>query len=321
VVVCTRNRAALLDDLLDTATALRIPGRVDWELIVVDNGSTDGTPNVVRRYEGRLPVRRVEEPRIGLSHARNRGVAEARGRYLCWTDDDVRLDPGWLAAYLTAFERHPDAAVFGGRILPDIEAPTPRWFARCSDCWPLTGVIAKRDMGNDEFEVSLLHATPYGANFAVRAEEQRRFSYETGLGLMGDHGLVAEETQLIYRIISAGGSGWWVPDSRVFHRIGPGRQTWRHVLAYFIRLGETAAYLHDRAPADNCFEISGRPRFAGWSTTTILFRMLGRFALVVIDALRGRSCAALGHWAIFGQELGVVRYRCRTRGAAASDAG
>ncbi len=136
VVVCTRNRAASLDALLDTASRLRIPARTAWEVIIVDNGSTDETAEVVRRHAGQLPIRRVEEPRIGLSHARNRGIAEARGRYLCWTDDDVRLDPDWLAGYVAAFDRHPDAAVFGGPILPQVEPPTPSWFARCSDCWP-----------------------------------------------------------------------------------------------------------------------------------------------------------------------------------------
>jgi glycosyltransferase involved in cell wall biosynthesis len=304
----------LLDDLLDTATRLRLPEPFDWEMIVVDNGSTDNTAEVVRRYRDRLPLRCVEEPLIGLSHARNRGVAEARGRYLCWTDDDVRLDPGWLEAYLSAFARHPGAAIFGGRILPDIEPPTPRWFERCSHCWPLTSIMAERDMGDEESEVSLLHgATPYGANFAVRAEEQRRFSYDAGLGVAGDRGLLAEESQLIYRIISAGGSGWWVPSSRVFHRIGPGRQTRRHLLSYFMRVGETAAQLHHQAPGDNCFETSGRPRFAGWSSTTILLRATARLALIAIAIMRGRTCAALGHWAILGQDLGVIRYRRRTR--------
>ena len=115
MVVCTRNRAALLDDMLVTATRLRLPAQLDWELLVVDNGSTDSTGEVIRRYQDRLPIRHVEEPRIGISHARNRAVSEGRGRYLCWTDDDVRLDPDWLAAYLAAFERHPEAAVFGGR--------------------------------------------------------------------------------------------------------------------------------------------------------------------------------------------------------------
>jgi glycosyltransferase involved in cell wall biosynthesis len=322
IIVCTRNRATLLNDLLETATRLRLTTPVDWELIVVDNGSTDATAQIVERYADRLPIRRVEEARIGLSHARNRGVSAARGRYFCWTDDDVRLDPAWLAAYAAAFERHPDAAVFGGPILPDIEAPMPRWFRRCSHCWPLTSVMAARDLGEEEFEFTCLpNARPYGANFAVRADEQRRFSYDSRLGAAGDRGLLAEESQLIYSVLSDGASGWWVPGSRVYHRIQRNRQTRRHVLAYFMRFGETAAHLHDHAPGDNCFEVNGRPRFAGRSTAMLLLRMAARLALVAVEALRGRACASLGQWAIFGEELGVVRYRRRARGEAVRSGG
>jgi glycosyltransferase involved in cell wall biosynthesis len=118
VVVCTRNRAAQLSEALESFTKLKIPQGTTWEIIVVDNGSTDSTANVVRAFEHALPIKRVFQPKPGISNARNAGVDAAQGKYLVWTDDDVHADPNWLAAYVDAFKRRPEAAVFGGKITP-----------------------------------------------------------------------------------------------------------------------------------------------------------------------------------------------------------
>ena len=127
VLICTRNRAEQLRRTLEAATAIETPG-TSWELLVIDNGSSDHTPEVVESFAERLPIRRVSEPQAGLSNARNRGVAEANGSYICWTDDDVLIDPHWLSAYAGAFAHHPEAAYFGGPIELVLEEPTPSWF-------------------------------------------------------------------------------------------------------------------------------------------------------------------------------------------------
>jgi glycosyltransferase involved in cell wall biosynthesis len=243
VAICTRNRAGPLRALLDSACALRIPPGLSWELLVVDNGSDDDTAGVVHAYAGRLPLRRVDEPKAGLSHARNRAVGEARGRYICWTDDDVLLDPGWLAAYVDAFGRHPEAAIFGGRIFPELEQPAPAWCESNKDFWPLSCVFARRDMGDEVRPIRVAEGTPWGANFAVRAREQQLFPYDPALGLSPDHGRVGEETDVIHRILAAGGTGWWVPESKVRHVIAGPRQTREQVFRHFRRAGATAAYL------------------------------------------------------------------------------
>jgi glycosyltransferase involved in cell wall biosynthesis len=124
MIICTRDRATQLSKVLGSAVDLQIPQRLKWELLVVDNGSTmDG--DVARSYRDRLPLRLVREERAGLSNARNKGVEEAAGQYICWTDDDVVLDPQWLAAYWAAFNRHPEAALFGGRITPCLSRRRP----------------------------------------------------------------------------------------------------------------------------------------------------------------------------------------------------
>jgi glycosyltransferase involved in cell wall biosynthesis len=90
VILCTRNRAASLDTALRSLTACATAD-LNWELLVIDNGSTDQTALVAASYHDRLPIRTILEPTAGLSHARNRGVAEATGEWLVWLDDDVTV--------------------------------------------------------------------------------------------------------------------------------------------------------------------------------------------------------------------------------------
>ena len=103
VIICTRNRALQLASVLDSACKLIVPPGLTWEFVVVDNGSADGTADVVTRYVDRLPIRCVREETPGLSNARNRGVEAANGEYICWTDDDVVIDPEWLARLRRCF--------------------------------------------------------------------------------------------------------------------------------------------------------------------------------------------------------------------------
>lgn len=88
VIVCTRNRCPALAHLLESLTRLAIPHDLSWELVVVDNGCTDGTALLLDSFASRLPVRRVFEGRKGLSRARNAGLAAAYGAILAFTDDD-----------------------------------------------------------------------------------------------------------------------------------------------------------------------------------------------------------------------------------------
>jgi glycosyltransferase involved in cell wall biosynthesis len=249
MIICTRDRSAQLENVLNSAVRLRTPDALDWELLIVDNGSTDTTAEVVRSYEDRLPIRLVREERAGLSNARNRGVAEAAGRYICWTDDDVLLDPEWLAAYWAAFKRHPDAAIFGGRIIPVLEAPTPAWFEKVRGDWPVKILLAKRDFGDEprllDFPTGVI---PFGANYAIRTADQRKVAYEPGLGVSPNHRRVGEEAELIFRLMSHGATGWWVPTSKVCHIIPAQRQSWDYIYDYSQAYGETLAYLERTWP-------------------------------------------------------------------------
>jgi glycosyltransferase involved in cell wall biosynthesis len=250
VVVCTRNRAVQLGEFLASARGLVVPAGLDWELIVVDNGSKDRTAEVAMSFAPGLPIRCVREEEPGLSNARNKGVAEAKGDYICWTDDDVVLDPQWLAAYAEAFQAHPEAAIFGARIIPVLLPPTPAWFAGMVDQWPITTVLAKRDFGDQPMPLDADHL-PWGANYALRTREQRRHLYNPGLGVSPTHRRVGEETDVIRRILAEGGEAWWVPGSKVGHITQPGRQSARYIYEYYLSCGDTWAFLQRTQPDRN----------------------------------------------------------------------
>lgn len=245
VVICTRNRAASLARTLASLAEMRAPDGVAWQVVVVDNGSSDHTRAVVEGFGDRLPIRWVFEAQAGLSNARNRGVAEAEGQYLVWTDDDVVVHPDWLAVYCAAFEAFADCAVFGGKVTPELEEPTPDWFAGNRDL--LEFIMAERDFGAEPLPLCAeTLRLPFGANFAIRAVEQGRHAYDPELGVGPNRSRSGEETEVIRAILADGGRGMWIPDAEVRHLIPAARQTEAYVLSYNRAIGETWAHMRER---------------------------------------------------------------------------
>ncbi len=273
VAICTFNRAESLRRTLDSLVAMRVARDLAWELIVVNNNSTDHTDAVIADYRDRLPMRREFEPLRGLSNARNRAIAAARGEYTVWTDDDVVVDAGWLTAYAGAFRRWPDAVVFGGRIKPRYEPPVARWVAESERV--LGGPFAIRDFGDEVLSLSVGESrVPYGANFAVRTEEQRVFRYDPDLGLAPDRRRYDEEVDVIARLLATGAKGYWIPQATVEHCIGRERQTVGYIAAFNEGCGETCAFrdANAAAPASLWFGIPSRiwPRLFVWG---LLYRV------------------------------------------------
>lgn len=237
VIVCTHNRAAVLRDTLLALAGLQAPPG-GAEVLVVDNASTDPTCALFDALKGRirLPVRYVHEPVLGLSNARNRGVAEAKGAVLAFLDDDAVCKADWLVRLLEAYGRHPDAECIGGRILLDWKDPRPRWWTDAMD--PHLSAV---DYGDAERR---LHYPdyPYGANISFRrAVFERGLSFDPDLGRRGRLLGGGEEMKLAIEIEQAGGGVYYTPDAVVLHRADATRAN----RAYLFR----KSYLHGRSAA------------------------------------------------------------------------
>jgi glycosyltransferase involved in cell wall biosynthesis len=222
-------------------TKLNIPVGTNWELIIVDNGSTDSTREVVDSFRGLLPIKWVFQPEPGVSNARNFGINIAKGEYFIWTDDDVLVEPSWLAAYLGAFRRWPNAAVFGGKIIPVLQPPTPIWFQNAIN--DLRDLVGFRDFGPDPIPLSIKgERLPFGANFAIRATEQKQNHYDKELGIGPGRNIGGEETTVIKTILGDNNSGWWIPGAEVKHIIPNSRQTTEYIFQYYEGAGKAMAY-------------------------------------------------------------------------------
>ena len=116
VVVCTRNRASQLERCL--RSLMTMDRDVEWQLVVVDNGSSDDTKAVIEQAAKWLPVTYVWESKRGLSHARNRAIAASRYSLIAFTDDDCLPAQDWLIAVIRTFASDPGLAVLCGRVEP-----------------------------------------------------------------------------------------------------------------------------------------------------------------------------------------------------------
>lgn len=128
VIVCTHNRARFLPGALASVAEQDFP-RADYEVIVVDNASTDGTRDVVTGFRSGVDVRYLYEPALGLNHARNTAWRAAAGTYAAYLDDDAFAEPGWLAAIRDGFAAAAGPAIIGGPVEPVWQARRPAWLS------------------------------------------------------------------------------------------------------------------------------------------------------------------------------------------------
>ena len=242
--ICTWNRCESLRLTLEGFTHLRVPADTKWELLVVNNNCTDGTDEVIRSFESRLPIRRAFEPTPGQSNARNRVVAEAAGDYILWTDDDVTVSPDWLVAYAEAFRAHPESGLFGGPIEPSFDGTPPTWLKQIYPV--IAGVYAARDLGQKPVRFSAPYDIPWGANYVTRATEQAKHRYDPDLGYRPGRLISWEETEVILAMLAEGITGWWVPRGGVRHHIPRTRQTTKYLRTHYYNRGRYFAMRRDQ---------------------------------------------------------------------------
>jgi glucosyl-dolichyl phosphate glucuronosyltransferase len=236
IAICTWNRADLLRGTLKSIFATTIPSGWQRRILVVDNRSTDQTPELLQEYAASHSDLQVfNETQQGHSFARNRAIENSKGDLMVWTDDDVRVPTNWLANYIAAAESNPSVSFWGSAIKPEFVSGRPTWL---TENWAaVSGCFAERDLGEEPI-VFTSDRLPYGANFAVRGEVQRQFLFNTSYGRSGKGLMGEDELDLLRRLLAKGHRGSWVPRNGVQHIIPADRATTNYVWRYFVGQGQ-----------------------------------------------------------------------------------
>ncbi|WP_017300634.1 glycosyltransferase family 2 protein [Nodosilinea nodulosa] len=215
-IICTHNRASYLGAAI---ASLLEQTYVNYEVIVIDNASTDDTKAVVEAFQPRLTY--LYEGTLGLSAARNRGAAIARGSILAYLDDDAEASPQWLAALAEAFANHAQAAIAGGAvslIWPQGIA-SPRWLSPT-----LAESLGAYDLGPGLRLITDPGQTPRGLNYAVKKSFlDAAGGFDPQLGRVGKNLLSNEELHLTQQALASGFEVLFVPQAQVAHNVAPER--------------------------------------------------------------------------------------------------
>jgi glycosyltransferase involved in cell wall biosynthesis len=245
VIVCTWNREFSLRRCLDSFLELETPKNFNWEMVVVNNNSTDSTCEVLEEYKLKLPLKIVLEKELGLSMARNAGLKASQGKLILFTDDDVTVTPHWLHSYWRSFLDYPEAAFFGG----EIESPiyfsphNPDYLSESLfDGWLLRKKVDARKVwiAPEEF--------PFGANMGFRRSAIGTKQFSRQLGVKGKKRLCSEELDFIAQFKKGGQKGVWVTDAKVHHWISKNRLSFIFFWKYFVGLGRTDIRLNPAIP-------------------------------------------------------------------------
>jgi glycosyltransferase involved in cell wall biosynthesis len=314
IIIATYNRAALLKDTLDSLRQLQ--SQAAWEVLVVDNNSSDDTRAVVEGAAERFPVplRYLFEPEQGRSAALNCGLRAAAGEILVTTDDDVRVEQDWLERIEVGLEAH-QCDYVGGRVLPLWAGVVPPWLPSRFEV--LCGVIAVMDYGPEPMKYGF--RAPLGVNMAIRrAALDRVGEFDARIGRKSGTLLGQEVRDWCVRAHAAGVVGYYRPDIVVHHLIPPERLTKAYFRRWYYWRGVSRAMLYAHSGRD--MEIPEQAAHDPASVRHIagVPRYLFRTALVVLkDAAMARLSRDVE--VSFDRELwlcnfaGIIHQRWRDR--------
>ena len=240
VIICTYNRARNLPACTAALAAQEDVAGLEWELVVVDNNSSDDTRRTVKDLANKFPVQLqyVFEGQQGLNHARNRGIIESRGEYFAFVDDDILVSRRWLASLYHTLEGN-DADAAGSCIHLDEHVRLPKWINH-----DMYGFLGYQDYGPTPFRMDGMKQYPFGGNMSFNRRVVDRVGlFNTKLGRKGAGRKRSElfkgaETDYFHRLAEAGARVFYTPDAVVYHQV----QSFQLQKRYFRTIHFNAGY-------------------------------------------------------------------------------
>jgi glycosyltransferase involved in cell wall biosynthesis len=258
VIICTWNRANTLANALSSIHASIVPSDLQWEVLVVDNNSTDSTKSVCDSFIELDPLRYryLFEAQQGKTNALNAAFKVAAGKVFALTDDDVTVDSHWVSNIYSTIQKF-DCAAVGGRIIPQWHCPRPSWIAFEGPYrHPAYGGIVNFDKGDSACELT---STAVGANMALRKSAvEKHGPYRTDLNRINDL-LGGEDTEYCRRLMHAGEKLIYAPDAVVYHPVEQFRTTRKYMRSFAFHYGRWMIRVGGVPHGANCW--FGVPRY------------------------------------------------------------
>ncbi|WP_414652161.1 glycosyltransferase family 2 protein [Gemmatimonas sp. UBA7669] len=227
IVICTWNRVALLEQTLRSLKASTFRAGDSVEVLVINNASTDSTPEFLRDNASALGFRWLTEDRPGLSNARNRGAVEASGEWVLYLDDDVLVEPHFVEGYIAVLSDPGPSVYFGGPVIPRFLGPERTWTSHVFEVLPW--LYSGLDLGEPRrFFSGNQH--PFGANMCIRADLVQQFPFDEMYGYREGALTPGEESSLFSQLTAQTFRGEWLPSLGVVHVLPAARNSLRFLV-------------------------------------------------------------------------------------------
>jgi len=243
VIVCTYNRAESFKKFLESFFSQE-GSFPDCEFLLVDNNSTDETPDVCKKYldSKKIQVRYIRETQQGLSFARNTSVKNARGQILAFIDDDVIVDKQWLTMVKKLVHEYPEFIAMGGKVIPIWEKKKPLWAVFEGSYAIIQAVFPSHDYGEEVKSYPVrTQKNPMGACMMLRRSAFEKYgNFRIDLGVSGASlktGGLHEDTEFIWRMLAEGEKALYYPKAIVSHFVPESRSSKAYIKQWYFKSG------------------------------------------------------------------------------------
>ena len=317
IVVCCHNSIARLSPTLAHLAGQQVPAGLPWEVIVVDNASTDGTGAFARAHwpaNAPVPLRVVDEPRPGLSAARACGFTNARYGVVAFVDDDNWVCPSWVVEAERVFREHPEVGLCGGDNEAEFEVSPPRWFEY------FAGYFAVGRQGETSSDITETRGVVWGAGMCVRAAawaELKSRGFQFWLSdRVGNSLASGGDCELCFGLRLIGWRIWYEPRLRLKHYLPAKRVDWNYLLRLAWAAGATDTLLAPYHAVLDARQRGATPRRPGWATGVCRqLSLLARHPLKLLlprfvppaDIVRFNQYLYLGHLSALFQHRKLLR--------------
>lgn len=227
IIIPTYNNSKILRKTLENISKINTVQDISYEIIVVNNNSTDDTQQVLDILSKEFPIKSFFQPQQGISHAKNTGIINSTGKLVIFTDDDIRPDINWMSAYWKAYCNNPDGYFWGGSVVSEFESIAPsKELLRYAP-----PSVRGLDLGPNERLIDQ-HEYFIGASWACTRETLENFglfNIELGLNPSKKAVMVGEETELMERLRKKGYQSLYLPNATVHHFVPTKKTTLKHI--------------------------------------------------------------------------------------------